>query len=173
MEHALLNRWQAHLEQKGAYPPSIIGFRPHLSTQDAMIQLKHQVLDGKTRGTRAILGLDLESAFDRIAHSAILCQISRRNLGLRTYNYVKDFLTERRAVLVAGDLHLEEQTLGSTGTPQGSVISPTLFNLVMIRLAEKLQELEDVRHTIYADDITIWVNEGSDGSHRNGVATSN
>lgn len=163
MEHALLNRWQAYLEQTGAYPPSIIGFRPQLSTQDAMIQLKHQVLDGKTRGTKAILGLDLESAFDRIAHSAILHQVSRRNLGLRTYNYVKDFLTDRRAVLMAGDLQLEEQTLGSTGTPQGSVISPMLFNLVMIGLAEKLQELEDVRHTIYADDITIWVHEGSDG----------
>ncbi|XP_075533178.1 protein YkfC-like [Dermacentor variabilis] len=133
----------------------MIGFRPHLSTQDSMLQLKHQALDGKTRGTRAIIGLDLESAFDRIAHSAILHQVSRQNLGVRRYNYVKDFLTDRRAVLVAGDLQLKEQTLGSTGTPQGSVISPTLFNKVMIGLAEKLKELKDVRHTIYTDDITL------------------
>ncbi|KAG0436899.1 hypothetical protein HPB47_017709 [Ixodes persulcatus] len=163
IEHALLNRWQVYLEQKGIYPPSLIGFRQHLGTQDAMLQLKHQVLDNKTRGTRAILGLDLESAFDKVVHSAILRQISQRNLGLRTYNFVKDFLTDRRAVLVAKDLQLEEQTLGSVGTPQGSVISPTLFNLVMIGVAEKLQDIEYVRHTIYADDITLWVHSGSDG----------
>lgn len=72
MEHALLNRWQAYLERTEKYPTSIIGFRPHLSMQDAMIKLKHYTLDDKTRGTKAILGLDLESAFDRIAHSAIL-----------------------------------------------------------------------------------------------------
>ncbi|KAM7311407.1 uncharacterized protein ISCGN_008314 [Ixodes scapularis] len=143
MEHALLNRWQVYLEQKGIYPPSLIGFRQNLGTHDAMLQLKHQVLDNKTRGTRAILGLDLESAFDKVVHSAILRQISQRNLGLRTYNYVKDFLTDRRAVPVAKDLQLEEQTLGSAGTPQGSVISPTLFNMVMIGVAEKLQDIED------------------------------
>ncbi|XP_070385360.1 uncharacterized protein [Dermacentor albipictus] len=140
------------MELKGTYPPSIIGFHPHLSTQDAKIQLKRQVLDVKTR---AILDLDLESAFDRIARSAILHQISQQNLGLRTYNYVKDFLTDRRAGLVVGDLQLEERMLGSTGSLQGSVISSMLFNVVMIGVAEKLQELEDVRHTIYADNTTI------------------
>ncbi|XP_075553576.1 uncharacterized protein LOC142586210 [Dermacentor variabilis] len=119
-EHALLNQWQAYLEQKGAYPPSIIGFHPHLSTQGPTIQLKHQVIDGKTRGTRAILGLDL------------------------------------------GDRALGDLTPDIAANPRWSVISPTLFNLVMIGLAEKL-ELKDVRHTIYAYDITIWVHEGSNG----------
>lgn len=33
----------------------------------------------------------------------------------------------------------------------------------MIGVAEKLQGIEDVRHTIYADDITLWVCRGSDG----------
>ncbi|KAG0410892.1 hypothetical protein HPB47_011988 [Ixodes persulcatus] len=64
---------------------------------------------------------------------------------------------------MAGDLQLGEQTLGSAATPQSSTISPTLFNLVMIGVAEKLQDIEDVRHTIYADDITLWVHRGSDG----------
>ncbi|XP_077548070.1 uncharacterized protein LOC144160777 [Haemaphysalis longicornis] len=96
MEHALLNRWQVYLEQKGIYPPSITGFRQHLGTQEAMIQLKHHVLDNETRGTWAILGLDLESAFDKVSHSAILRQISQRKPGLRTYNDVKDFLTDRQ-----------------------------------------------------------------------------
>ncbi|XP_049270134.1 uncharacterized protein LOC119385971 [Rhipicephalus sanguineus] len=163
MEHALLNRVNSHLEDTAAYPHSIIGFRAHLSTQDAMLQLKHRILDGKSRHTKAILGLDLERAFDNVAHSTILERISQLNLGERTYNYVRDFLSDRRAYLVAGDIKSDEHTLGCLGTPQGSVISPMLFNLVMIGLAQKLQEQDDIEHTIYADDITIWATKGSDG----------
>lgn len=118
MEHAFLTRISAHLEDTAAYPHSIIGFRAHLSTQDAMLQLKHHVLEGRTRTTKAILGLDLEKAFDSIAHSTILDRISRLNLGARSYNYVRDFLSNRTAFLSAGDLRSDAQTLGSAGTPR-------------------------------------------------------
>lgn len=83
-------------------------------------------------------------------------------MGERTYNFVKDFLTGRTAELRAGDLKAKEKRLGSTGTPQGSVISPLLFNLVMIAVAESLSRINEVKYTIYADDITLWVDGGSD-----------
>ncbi|KAG0439001.1 hypothetical protein HPB47_016788 [Ixodes persulcatus] len=163
MEHALLTRINSHLEDTSAYPHSIIGFRAHLSTQDAMLQLKHQILDDKSRHTKAILGLDLERAFDSVAHPTILERISFLNLGERTYNYVRDFLLNRRAFLSVGDIQSEEFTLGCVGTPQGSVISPMPFNLVMLGLEQELQKLDGIEHTIYADDITIWATTGSDG----------
>lgn len=162
LEHVLLKRWQEYLEKEDLYPETIIGFRQHLSTQDAMIQLKHQIIDGNTSDNKAILGLDLQSAFDKVRHSAILCQVSKLNMGERSYKYIKDFLTDRTAELRAGDLQAQEKKLGSTGTPQGSVISPMLFNLVMIGVAERLGNIKEVRHTIYADDITLWVEGGSD-----------
>ncbi|XP_050051467.1 uncharacterized protein [Dermacentor andersoni] len=129
-----------------------------------MLQLKYQIIDdgGSARDNKAILGLDLQSAFDKLKHSAILSQVSKLNMGERSYNYIKDFLTDRTVELRAGDLQTQEKKLGSTGTPQGSVLSPMLFNLVMIGVAEKLGHIEDVRHTIYADDITLWVTGGSD-----------
>ncbi|XP_065283301.1 uncharacterized protein [Dermacentor albipictus] len=83
-------------------------------------------------------------------------------MGERPYKYIKDFLTDRTVELLAGDLHTQEKKLGSTGTPQGLVISPMLFNLVMFGAAEKLGHIEDIRHTIYADDITLWVTGGSE-----------
>lgn len=64
-------------------------------------------------------------------HSAILSQVSELNMGERSYSYINDFLTDRTAELRAGDIQLQDK-LGSTGTPQGSVISPLLFNLVII-----------------------------------------
>ncbi|XP_077548206.1 uncharacterized protein LOC144161010 [Haemaphysalis longicornis] len=91
-------------------------------------------------------------------------RVSSLGLGQRSYDYIREFLTGRTAKIQAGDLQLEERELGSVGTPHGSVISPLLFNLVMIGGAYKLlSEVPQVRHSIYADDITLWVPVGSDG----------
>lgn len=65
--------------------------------------------------------------------------------------------------IVVGDMELPKKTLGSVGTPQGSVISPILFNMVMIGVAERLEGLPAVKYTIYADDITLSVTGGNDG----------
>lgn len=130
-----------------------------------MLLLKHEVIDQPTRtlDKRAVLGLDLQSALDRVRQSAILEQISRLNMGRRTFSYVKDFLSDRTTTIHAGDIQLPSKSLGSIGTPQGSVPSPCLFNLVMIDVANHLASLPDIRHTIYADDITLWVTGGSNG----------
>ncbi|XP_077544867.1 uncharacterized protein LOC144158081 [Haemaphysalis longicornis] len=104
-----------------------------------------------------------KSAFDKVRHSAILAQVSRLGLGERTYNYIRDFLSHRTVEIQTGDLQLPERGLGSVGTPQGSVISPVLFNLVVIRVVQRLSVIPQVRYTIYADDITLWVPGGSEG----------
>nr|XP_037272755.1 uncharacterized protein LOC119164640 [Rhipicephalus microplus] len=83
-------------------------------------------------------------------------------MGERTFAYIKDFLTNRTTRLVAGELQLPLKQLGSTGTPQGSVISPLLFNLGMIGVARRLERVRNIKYTIYADDITLWSTGGSD-----------
>lgn len=118
LEHVLANRWQEYLEQAELYPNTMIGFRRGLSTQDAMLQLKHEILEHETKDSRVILGLDLQSAFDRVKHSAILAQVSRLNMGQRSYAYIKDFLTNRQVDLHAGEIVLPTKGLGSVGTPK-------------------------------------------------------
>ncbi|KAG0435904.1 hypothetical protein HPB47_018254 [Ixodes persulcatus] len=53
--------------------------------------------------------------------------------------------------------------LRGSGTPQGSVLSPSLFNLSVNGLLEKLAAIEGMQHSVYADDVTIWMKGGSDG----------
>lgn len=89
--------------------------------------------------------------------------ISELNLGARFHAYVKSFLDNRTATLRFADLSTETLSLGSKGTPQGSVISPMLFNLAMAGLAEKLGQIHGLEHTIYADDITMRVSKGTPG----------
>lgn len=76
-------------------------------------------------------------------------------LGPRLYDYIRSFLSGRRARLRIGSLVSGYVPLGHRGTPLGSVISPVLFNLCMIGLSKRLASIYGIKHTMYADDITL------------------
>nr|XP_050045691.1 uncharacterized protein LOC126542598 [Dermacentor andersoni] len=141
----------------------MVGFRPHLSTQDVMLQLYHEIINDPTSGNRAILGLDLEKAFHNVADAAILSRINKLNMGERIYNYIRDFLSRRTVTLAVGSI-FDEHALASAGTPQGSVISTLPFNLVMLGLPAYLDEIDSLHQALYADDITLSV--GRQGQSR-------
>ncbi|XP_075540062.1 uncharacterized protein LOC142574970 [Dermacentor variabilis] len=111
-EHVVHKRVVRYLEDQDCFTHHMIGFRTGLSTQDTMHLLKHQIIDaGATWGTRAILDLD-EKAFDNIEDLAILKVVVDLGLGRWFYEFVRSFLTRRKAVLRAGDLTSEEVELG-------------------------------------------------------------
>ncbi|XP_077528407.1 uncharacterized protein LOC144140095 [Haemaphysalis longicornis] len=143
---------------------ALTGYYNECWRRDAMLLLQHDLLETPHKtDARAVLGLDLKSAFDNVKHSAILQQIEKLGLGKRSYEYIRAFLSGRTANLQIGHLTLDERKLGSVGTPQRAVISPFLFNAVMIPVAEILSQMQQIRHTIYADDITIWTTGGTVG----------
>lgn len=156
MEHVLLRRLQPFLEQQSFFSHSQFGFWPHLSTQDVFLQLKDDVMGAPSRAqTRAILALDLKGAFDNVAHDLILKNLAESHCGDRMYNYVRSFLRNRTATIGIGPHRSDTIHLTGRGTPQGSVVSPTLFNIALARLPQLLDQIPDVVHAIYADDITI------------------
>lgn len=161
-EHVILNRISGYIEEKNLFPHQMIGFRPHLSTQDAMLQIKKDIFDNPTRDTQAILAVDSEKAFDRVEHRHVLRTIAEMNLGVKFYKYVKAFLENRTCQLQVGDLCSDELRLGNRGTPQGSVLSPLLFNIAMRPISTSLGNLSKIHHTIYADDVTLWCTGGRD-----------
>ncbi|KAH7934883.1 hypothetical protein HPB52_001825 [Rhipicephalus sanguineus] len=131
-EHVVLARLEALAEEQDLFPPTMLGFRAHLSPQDALVQIHHDLLKDPVRaGTRALLGIDLRKAFDNVTHEAIAQHLAATNPEERT--------------------------------PHGAVLSPFLFNLVMNQLPLSLNRIPNIRHTLYADDVTVWTTTGSDG----------
>lgn len=125
LEHIIHVRLNNHLTSTNFLPHSMIGFRSGLSTQDILLQLSKEVITPPSKlDTSAILALDLTKAFDRVSHAAILQGLASVSPGVRTYNYVKDFLTSRTAVIQVGDITSDIVELPSVGTPQGAVLSP-------------------------------------------------
>lgn len=161
-ERLINTRLQRHLEQNNLLPNTMFGFRPNLSTQDILLLLKEEVLTNvPTAGENIVMAIDIKGAFDNVSHKAILDGLAETNCGQRTYQYVQNFLTKRTAVIKVGEDESKVFHPPSKGTPQGAVISPTLFNIAMIGLARKLEDIPDIRHSFYADDITIWTTKGS------------
>nr|XP_037275992.1 uncharacterized protein LOC119168701 [Rhipicephalus microplus] len=134
---------------KPGTPASIDNLRPISLTSCVGKVLEHVLLNRWEHSTT----YTTRPSFGRLSHL---------NMGKRTYAYIKDFLTNRTTRLVAGELQLPLKQLGSTGTPQGSVISPLLFNLVMIGVARRLERVRNIKYTICADDIALWSTGGND-----------
>lgn len=118
LEHVIQTRLTCFMEQNNLWPHEMVGFRPHLCTQDVMLRLKHDIIDSRSRDAKVILGLDLTKAFDNVRHEAILEGLEVLGVGERTYNYIKDFLSGRKACMIFQNLESPTIELGSKGTPQ-------------------------------------------------------
>ncbi|XP_072145076.1 uncharacterized protein [Dermacentor andersoni] len=136
-ERTVTRRIQQHLENGRWYPDSMYGFRANLSTQDVLLQLKEEVLDTMPKaGENVVMALDIKGAFDNVSHAAIVEGLNNTNCGRKVHDYVKDFLNDRTATVGLGELRSDTFSTPCKGIPQGSVISPVLFNVAMIGLAK-------------------------------------
>ncbi|XP_072144751.1 uncharacterized protein [Dermacentor andersoni] len=129
----------------------MIGFRAELLTQDAMKVIKHvieEIVDGRSREVKALLGLDLEKVFENVLYTFIVQTISDLDPGSRFYSYVSSFLSDRKDKLRIVDFRSEDVPLGGRGPLQDAVISPTLFNICINGHSERLAHVQDVKHAI-------------------------
>ena len=68
-------------------------------------------------------------------------------------NYILDFLSQRSIRIKVGDV-VSNELIVENDIPQGSVISPILFNIMVNDIYDKLGENNE--GLLYADDAVIW-----------------
>ena len=111
---------------EAGFKPCSYGFRPRRRAQDAIAEIHFY----GTKGYRWVLDADIEAAFDNCSHSFVMDRVRARVKDKRVLALVKAFL--KAGVLT--ELGEHRDTL--TGTPQGGILSPLIFNIAMTALDE-------------------------------------
>ncbi|XP_072145534.1 uncharacterized protein [Dermacentor andersoni] len=134
------------------------GFRRLRATADCLADVIATLETAKRRGEAGyLILLDVESAFDRLPHATIMDALDALGVCGRMRSYIAAFLGGRTMrVRVAGALSRPRVVV--TGVPQGSVLSPFLFNLALARIPDYIPQFpaHEVRVAVYADDIALF-----------------
>ena len=132
--------------------PTQHGFRPTRSTTTALLPLTHQVIAGFNQPRPPLrtvaVSIDLSKAFDTVNHNSLLTSILHSPLHNNTVRWLSSYL-RGRLVRCRYNNTLSPHRHLHTGVPQGSCISPTLFNYFVSTYPHSTHLT-----TSYADDFT-------------------
>lgn len=128
-ERILLNRIRDTIEDRGIFIPEQYGFVQGKSCTHQLFRttkfIKKQLARKKSVG---MLCLDLKSAFDVVWHNALVHKMKRFGFPANMTKMIRSFLCGRRSRVLVGNTKSKFIDT-KAGVPQGSVLSPTLFNI--------------------------------------------
>lgn len=144
LERVLLHRLHYKM---GTLDPGVNGFVRHRSSANC---LANYVANAQAK---TAVFIDIEKAFDRAQPLVILEELTRLGVKGRLLQWIQSYLTGRKARVIFQGAESTYHTL-ENGTPQGGVLSPTLFNVLMNVLAT-LPYPAGTQHLGYADDVVL------------------
>lgn len=131
------------------------GFTKGKSTIDAMSRVTQLWETAKSKKLHClIVTLDVKNAFNTLRWHSILRVIKNSELDEYTINTISDYLHNRKIRLKINESWHTWNVYG--GVPQGSVLGPTLWNIVYDGLLTKKMP-EGTKIIGYADDVALVI----------------
>ena len=159
MGRMVTRRLQQHLEELNFYSPYQSGFRSGHSTLDSVTRLEHSARNALLHREYCVaVFLDISNAFDSVWHHGLLTKLRTLGLTGNLARYIQQFLQWRKIQVTSASTSTSSLPLHA-GVPQGSVISPTLFTIMMDDIFDGIPQGVDT--SLYADDGAMWYSSPS------------
>ena len=151
MERMVTNRLRWFLEKHKHLNINQSGFRQKRNTLDQLIRLSDDIVKSiSVKGYTLGVFMDFEKAYDMVWQKGLLYKVHHLGIAGNMFNFIQSFLTERQLMVRVGAT-LSEKVMIENGTPQGSVISPLLFLIIVNDFSPP-----NVKASLFADDTAIW-----------------
>ena len=156
MEKVVVQQLQQHLDTHNLLDPFQSGFRPGHGTETALLKIWDEALEAADEGESCLLVLlDLSATFDTVDHKLLLTRLAEvARVAEGDLPWFSSFLENRSQTVKLGSFTSEKRTV-SCGVPQGSPLSPVLFNIYLRPLFEIISSQKLLYHS-YADDTQLY-----------------
>lgn len=154
-ERAVLRIIRSHCEVNNVIPDHQFGFRRAHSAAHQAANLSSIIRQNKrSKKSTGVIALDISKAFDSVWHAGLILKLKRLGFAPHVQRLIASFCSSRSFTVRVGTALSESSTIPA-GVPQGSALSPMLYNIYTADVPRP----KEARLLTYADD-TAFVASG-------------
>ncbi len=154
MEKMVNERLMYHVENNTFFSKYQSGFRRGRNTMDPAVCLEHEIRKAQiNRESVVTVFFDIEKAYDMMWREGLLIKLCKLGIKGQMYRWINNFLSGRAIKVRIGNSYSEKFVI-ENGTPQGSIVSPLLFSIMINYVFEDLDN--GLGLSLFADDGAIW-----------------
>ena len=151
LEKAVSSQLQCYCDAEAIIPPQQFGFRRKSSCELALVAAQDKWMAEVASGAYVgALLIDLSKAFDSVEHSLLIDELRKIGCSSRSLKWFTSYLSDRQQRVKSGSVITPWKQV-SKGVPQGSALSPLLFN-IFVRELPKASGTDCFQ---FADDIVV------------------
>ena len=154
LERIVRTQMVAYMAENSLFNSSQHGFRESRSCISVLLDTYDNILNCIAKGNNCVdmVYLDFSKAFDKVDHGVLLHKLKKHGFSGKLGVWLHNFLSDRtHHVRIQGGISDSQPVI--SGVPQGTVLGPLLFLILMCDISDKVRHSNIVS---FADDTRLY-----------------